>query len=67
MIDLIDLKRKDLAWRVYVDQKVVNPNNVWTKVNEEITKAFNSYPPTEKEKEEKRKERTEHPPKTAQP
>jgi Domain of unknown function (DUF4136) len=67
LIDLIDLKRKDLAWRVYVDQKVVNPNNVWTKVNEEITKAFKSYPPTEKEKEEKRKERTEHPPKTAQP
>jgi Domain of unknown function (DUF4136) len=67
LVDLIDPKRKDLAWRVYLDQKVVNPNNVWTKVNEEITKAFKSYPPTEKEKEEKRKERAEHPPKTAQP
>lgn len=67
LIDLIDAKRKDLAWRVYLDQKVVNPNNVWTKVDEEITKAFNSYPPTEKEKEEKRKERAEHPPKTTQP
>jgi hypothetical protein len=67
LIDLIDAKRKDLAWRVYLDQKVVNPNNVWTKVNEEITKAFKSYPPTEKEKEEKRKERAEHPPKTTQP
>jgi Domain of unknown function (DUF4136) len=67
LIDLIDLKRKDLAWRVYLDQKVVNPNNVWTKANEEIRKAFNSYPPTEREKEDKRKERTEHPPKAAQP
>jgi Domain of unknown function (DUF4136) len=67
LIDLIDLKRKDLAWRVYLDQKVVNPNNVWTKVNEEITNAFKSFPPTEKEKEEKRKERAAHPPKTAQP
>lgn len=67
LIDLIDVKRKDLAWRVYLDQKVVNPNNVWTKVNEEIRKAFNNFPPTEKEKEDKRKERAEHPPKAAQP
>jgi hypothetical protein len=67
LIDLIDAKRKGLAWRVYLDQKVVNPNNVWTKVNEEVTKAFNSFPPTEKEKEEKRKERAEHPPKSGQP
>jgi hypothetical protein len=33
------------------------------KVNEEITKAFESFLPTEKEKEVKRKERAEHPPK----
>jgi Domain of unknown function (DUF4136) len=67
LIDLIDIKRKDLAWRMYLEQKVLNLNNVWTKVNEEITKAFASFPPTEKEKEQKRKERAEHPPKPSQP
>jgi Domain of unknown function (DUF4136) len=63
LLDLIDVKRKDLAWRLYLEQKVLNVNNVWQKVNEEMTKAFLSFPPTEKEKEEKRKERAEHPPK----
>lgn len=64
LVDLIDVKRKDLAWRMYLEQKVLNLNDVWRKVNEEISKAFNSFPPTEKEKEEKRKEREEHPPKS---
>lgn len=63
LIDLIDVKKKDLAWRMYLEQKVLNLNDVWTKVNEEIAKAFNSFPPSQKEKEEKRKERAEHPPK----
>jgi hypothetical protein len=63
LIDLIDVKAKDLAWRMYLEQKVLNQNDVWKKVNEEINKAFESYPPSEKQKEEKRKERAEHPPK----
>ena len=66
LIDLIDVRKKDLAWRIYLEQKVLNLNDVWKKVNEEIAKAFNSFPPSEKEKEEKRKERTEHPPKPSQ-
>ena len=65
LLDIIDVKRKDLAWRVYMEQKVLNMNDVWTKVNEEMNKAFNSFPPSEKEKEEKRKERAEHPPKAS--
>jgi hypothetical protein len=65
LLDIIDVKRKDLAWRVYMEQKVLNMNDVWTKVNEELNRAFNSFPPSEKEKEEKRKERAEHPPKSA--
>jgi Domain of unknown function (DUF4136) len=67
LIDLIDVKRKDLAWRVYLEQKILHQDKVWAKVNEEITKSFESYPPTEKDKEEKRKERAEHPPKPQKP
>lgn len=67
MIDLIDVKRKDLAWRLFLSQKILNVDKVWDKVNQEITKGFESYPPTEKEKEEKRKERAEHPPKQQKP
>ena len=65
MIDLIDAKSKQLAWRLYCQQKILNVDKVWPKVNEEISKGFESFPPTEKEKEEKRKERAEHPPKPA--
>lgn len=67
MIDLIDVKRKDLVWRLFLEQKILNVDKVWAKVNQEITKGFESYPPTEKEKEEKRKERAEHPPKPPKP
>jgi hypothetical protein len=67
LIDLIDVKAKDLAWRLYLEQKILNRNDVWQKVNEEITKAFESFPPTEKEKQEKRKERAEHQPKPKAP
>jgi hypothetical protein len=63
LIDLIDVKAKDLAWRMYLEQKILKQDEVWKKVNQEINKAFESYPPTEKQKEEKRKERAEHPPK----
>jgi hypothetical protein len=67
MIDLIDVQRKDLAWRLLMEQKILNVDKVWEKVNQEIAKGFQSYPPTEKEKEEKRKERAEHPPKAQKP
>ena len=66
LIDLIDVRAKNLAWRVLLEQKVLNANDVWKKVNEEISKAFASFPPSEKQREEKRKERAEHPPKPPQ-
>jgi hypothetical protein len=65
VIDLIDLKRKDLAWRLYLEQKIVDDDSIWNKVLGEISKGFKSYPPSKKEMEEKRKERAEHPPKPA--
>ena len=63
VIDLIDPRRKDLAWRVYLEQKIVDNDSIWPKVLGEISKGFNHYPPTQKEIAEKKKERAEHPPK----
>jgi hypothetical protein len=63
IIDLIDLKRKDLAWRLYLDQKITNDDTLWPKVIGQISKGFESYPPSQKQIAEKRKERAEHPPK----
>jgi hypothetical protein len=65
VIDLIDLKRKDLAWRLYLEQKITDDDSIWPKVLGQISKGFESYPPSKKEIEEKRKERAEHPPKAA--
>jgi hypothetical protein len=65
VIDLIVLKRKDLAWRVYLEQKIVDDDSIWPKVLGEISKGFEHYPPTKKEIAEKQKERAEHPPKPA--
>ena len=67
MIDLIDAKRKDLAWRLFMHEKILNAYKTWAKVKEEIIKGFEGHPPTEKMKEEKRKERAEHPPKPKKP
>jgi hypothetical protein len=67
IIDLIDLKRKDLAWRLYLDQKITNDDTIWPKVIGQISKGFESYPPSQKQRAEKRKERAEHPPKPPSP
>jgi hypothetical protein len=61
VIDLIDFKRKDLAWRLYLEQKIVDDDSIWQKVLGQISKGFESYPPSKKEVEEKRKQRAEHP------
>src|SRR5271167_2495350 len=60
VIDLIDPNRKDLAWRLYLEQKIVGEDSIWKKVLGEISKGFESYPPSKKEIEEKRKERADH-------
>jgi len=65
VIDLIDPKRKDLAWRLYLEQKIGGDDSIWPKVLGQISKGFESYPPSKKEIEEKKKERAEHPPKPA--
>jgi hypothetical protein len=64
IIDLIDLKAKSLAWRLYLIRKITNPDKEWKKADEEISKAFESYPPSDKAKKDKKQERAEHPPKS---
>lgn len=63
VIDLSDRKRKALAWRIYLEQKIVDDDSIWPKVLNQISKGFEHYPPSKKEIAEKKKERAEHPPK----
>jgi hypothetical protein len=62
LIDLVDPKSKTLVWRLYLIHKISTPDKEWKKADEELSKGFESYPPSEKEKEEKQKEREAHPP-----
>jgi hypothetical protein len=64
IIDLIDPKAKSLAWRLYLIRKLTNPDKEWKRADEEISKGFEGYPPSDKAKEDKKKERAEHPPRS---
>src|SRR5215471_17514697 len=57
-IELIDAKARDLAWRLFVSEKIIHndPDKIWKTADKNITKAFKSYPPTPKDIEEKRAE-----------
>jgi hypothetical protein len=57
IVDLINPKTKDLTWRIYIARRITNPDKDWKKADEEFTDGFKSYPPSDKDKEEKRKER----------
>jgi len=61
-IDLIDPKRKDLAWRLYLVRKITNSEKQWKQAGQEVSKGFESFPPSPKEVAEKQKEREEHKP-----
>jgi Domain of unknown function (DUF4136) len=62
LIDLVDPKSKALVWRLYLIHKIATPDKEWKKADEELSKGFESYPPSDKEREEKQKEREAHPP-----
>jgi Domain of unknown function (DUF4136) len=62
--DLIDPRTRSLVWRLYVTRKLTNADKDWNKADEELTKGFDNFPPSEREKDAKRKERAAHPPKT---
>ena len=58
-IELIDTKARDLAWRLFVSEKIIHndPDKIWKTADSNIKKAFKSYPPTAKAIEEKKAER----------
>src|SRR5215471_10269255 len=57
-IELIDAKARDLAWRLFVSEKIIHndPDKIWKTAEHNIIKAFRSYPPTAKAIEEKKAE-----------
>jgi hypothetical protein len=57
ILDLIDPKGKALVWRVYLVRKMSDPDKDPKKAEDELSDSFKNYPPSEKEKEEKRQER----------
>jgi uncharacterized protein DUF4136 len=57
ILDLIDPKGKALVWRAYLVRKMSDPDKDPKKAEDEFSDSFKSYPPAEKEKEEKRQER----------
>ena len=67
MIDLIDAKRRDLAWRLFLKEKILNVDKAPENIQKEIVKGFENFPPTEKDKEEARKEHAKAPPKNQKP
>jgi hypothetical protein len=57
ILDLIDPKAKALVWRVYLVRKMSDPDKDPKKAEDEFTDSLKSFPPSDKEKEEKRQER----------
>lgn len=57
-IELIDTKAQDLAWRLFVSEKIIHndPDKIWKTADNNIKKAFKSYPPSPKAIEEKKAE-----------
>jgi hypothetical protein len=57
-IELIDAKARDLAWRLFVSEKIIHndPDKIWKTADSNIKKAFKSYPPAEKAIAEKKAE-----------
>jgi hypothetical protein len=57
IIDFIDPKAKALVWRVYLVRKMSDPDKDPKKAEDEFTDSFKGFPPSEKDKQEKRQER----------
>jgi hypothetical protein len=63
IVDFLDAKSKSLTWRLYLIRKFDDSDKEWKKADDEISKAFDGYPPSAKAKEEKQKDRAAHAPK----
>ena len=57
VLDLIDAKNKDVAWRLYLVRKIVKVDKDWKKADPDFSNGFESYPPSAKQIEQKKKER----------
>jgi hypothetical protein len=57
-IEMIDAKARDLAWRLFVSEKIIHndPDKIWKTADRNIIKAFKNYPPTAAAIEEKKAE-----------
>jgi hypothetical protein len=57
-IKLIDTKTRNLAWRMFASAKLIHTDSdkIWNTADDNIKKAFNSYPPSTKAIETKKKE-----------
>jgi hypothetical protein len=57
-IELIDAKARDLAWRLFVSEKIIHndPDKIWKTAEKNIIKAFKNYPPTAQAIKEKKAE-----------
>jgi hypothetical protein len=64
LIDVICPKSKELVWRLYLIHRIATPDKEWKKADDEISKGFESFPPSGKEIEVK-KECAAHPAKSA--
>ncbi len=56
IVDLIDPKTKNLAWRAFIHQKYGVPSTSGSPVADALTRAFDEYPPTAKQIARKKKE-----------
>jgi len=64
IIDLIDAKAKSLAWRLYSVGKPASPDKEGKRIEVEVSKGLENYPPSAKALEDKKQERAAHPPKS---
>ena len=57
-IEMIDAKSKDLAWRLFVSEKIIHndPDKIWKTADKNIVKAYKSYPPSPQAIKEKKEE-----------
>ena len=62
VLDLIDAKNKDVAWRLYLVRKIVKVDKDWKKADPDFSNGFESYPPSAKQIEQKKKERANEKP-----
>jgi hypothetical protein len=57
-IEMIDAKTRDLAWRLFVSEKIIHsdPDKIWKTADSNIKNAFKSYPPSPKDTEAKKQQ-----------